>query len=73
MRNVNWLIAAGLIAATTTGCVESTGYPSTYYGASPSYSQSGYGYGYGAQPAYYGQQGYYQPTSRYSNSPRRWW
>ena len=29
MRNVKWLLAAGLIAATTAGCVESNGYPST--------------------------------------------
>ena len=73
MRNANWLIAAGLIAATTTGCVE-TGYPTSPYGSNPSYVQSGYGYGYGSgyaygrqQPGYYGQQGYYQPA------PRRWW
>ena len=74
MRNANWLIAAGLIAATTTGCVE-TGYPTPYYGSNPAYAQSGYGYGYGSgsgyaygrqQPGYYGQQGYHQPA-------RRWW
>ena len=31
MRNVKWLLAAGLIAATTAGCVESNGYPNTAY------------------------------------------
>jgi hypothetical protein len=76
MRNANWLIAAGLIAATTTGCVE-TGYPTPYYGSNPAYAQGGYGYGSGfaygrqQQPGYYGQQGYYQSPGYYS--PRRWW
>ena len=65
MRNANWLIAAGLIVATTTACVE-TGYPTPSYGSNPSYVQSGSGYAYGGQPGYYGQQGsYQQPTSRY--------
>src|SRR5258708_39317621 len=44
MRNVKWLLAAGLIAATTAGCVESNGYPSTAYnsGYSNGYYNSGY-------------------------------
>jgi hypothetical protein len=31
MRNIKWLLATGLIAATTAGCVETTGYPTTAY------------------------------------------
>jgi hypothetical protein len=46
MRNVKWLIAAGLIAATTAGCVESTGYPNTAY-------NSGYSNGYYRNGTYY--------------------
>jgi hypothetical protein len=59
MRNVKWLIAAGLVVAAT-GCVETNGYPTTSYGGYPSYGggypsgydSSGYGYGY-SQPSYY--------------------
>ena len=29
MRNIKWLVTAGLIAATTAGCVETNGYPTT--------------------------------------------
>jgi hypothetical protein len=66
MRNVKWLVAAGLVVAVT-GCVETNGYPTTSYGGYPSYGggypsygggypssydTSGYGYGY-SQPSYY--------------------
>src|SRR5712691_6958101 len=59
MRNVKWLVAAGLVVAVT-GCVETNGYPTTSYGGYPSYGggypssygSSGYGYGY-SQPSYY--------------------
>ena len=56
MRSVKWLLATGLIAATTAACTEQYGYPTTAYNngyysnngyrtsSSPSY---GYGYGYG--------------------------
>ncbi|HEX9522769.1 MAG TPA: hypothetical protein VF949_07365 [Reyranella sp.] len=59
MRNVKWLVAAAL-AVSTTGCVETYGYPTTSYGGYP----SGYGYsnGYYAQPTYYQQPAYYQPA-----------
>jgi hypothetical protein len=59
MRIVSWLAAAGLVMGTA-GCVETTGYPTTY-GYSPGYS-SGYNTGYGyqgysnnyrSQPSYY--------------------
>ena len=43
MRNVKWLLAAGLIAATTAGCVESNGYPNTAY-------NNGYYYAYNNTP-----------------------
>ena len=45
MRNIKWLLAAGLIAATTAGCVESNGgYPNTAYnsGYNNGYYNSGY-------------------------------
>ena len=61
MRNVKWLVAAAL-AVSTTGCVETNGYPTTSYGGG---YPSGYGYsnGYYAQPTYYPQQPtYYQPA-----------
>lgn len=57
MRCVSWLAAAGLVIVTA-GCVEQSGYPTTY-GYNPSYSNGGYsGYpaystGYVSQPAYY--------------------
>jgi hypothetical protein len=54
MRNAKGLIAAGLIAATTAGCVESNGYPATTYA--------------GAQPAYYGQPAY-TPAPAYYGGP----
>ncbi len=31
MRNIKWLLATGLIVATTAGCVETNGYPTTAY------------------------------------------
>lgn len=54
MRIVSWLAAAGLVMSTA-GCVETTGYPTTY-GYSPGYN-TGYGNtGYGN--AGYGNTGY---------------
>jgi len=58
MRNVKWLVAAGLVVAVT-GCVETNGYPTTSYGGYPSYG--------GGYPSYGG--GYpstaYRPSSYY--------
>ena len=63
MRNVSWLAAAGLVMITA-GCVENSGYPTTY-GYSPGYG-SGYsspGYGYsGYSNKYYSQPSSSQPT-----------
>lgn len=44
MHNVKWLLAAGLIAATTAACTEQYGYPSTAYnsGYSTGYYRSDY-------------------------------
>ena len=56
MRNVKWLLAAGLIAATTAACTTDTGYyPSTSY---PGYS-SGYNSGYYTAPSTAYSSGYY--------------
>lgn len=56
MRNVSWLAAAGLVMGTA-GCVETTGYP-TSYGYSPGYSNNYYSQPspYRAQPSYYAPQ-----------------
>jgi hypothetical protein len=42
MHNIKWLLAAGLIAATTAACTEQYGYPSTSY--NNGYYRSGNGY-----------------------------
>src|SRR5205823_1258708 len=52
MRNVKWLVAAGLVVSLA-GCVDTNGYPTTSYGGYPGYAggypsntygTSGYGY-----------------------------
>jgi hypothetical protein len=68
MRHARWLIAAGLIAATTAGCTQTTGY------SSPAYVQSGYDSGYYSNPSYYGtptyySQSYYPTRSYYTSTP----
>jgi hypothetical protein len=40
MRNVKWLMAAGLVAVTA-GCVESSGYPNSSYGTNRGYYSNG--------------------------------
>ncbi len=68
MRNVKWLVAAGLVISAT-GCVETNGYPTTSYGGYPSsYGSNGYGYSNGAN-GYYPQSTYYQPQSTYYQPP----
>jgi hypothetical protein len=62
MRNVKWLVAAGLVAVTA-GCVESSGYPNT------SYNRGGYNSGYANNSGgYYGCDGRYYSTN--TASPR---
>lgn len=69
MRNITWLVAAGLLVSAT-GCIESSGYPTTSYGGYPSsngyYAQPTY-----QQPAYYQRQPVYyqQPQTRYVPVP----
>ena len=55
MRNTKWLLAAGLIAATTAACTTDSGYyPNTTSGYYPSTSyNSGYYYPSTASSAYY--------------------
>ena len=60
MRHIKLLLTAGLIAATTAGCVESTGYPTTAYGNG--YPAATYNNGY---PAAAYNNGY--PAVTYSN------
>jgi hypothetical protein len=63
MRNTKWLLAAGLIAATTAACTTDSGYyPSTSY-------HSGY-YPSTASSAYYpsSSRGYYSNNPAYNNS-----
>lgn len=62
MRSIKWLIAAGLIAATTAACTEQYGYPNTGY-------NTGYyngGSGYNNNSAYY-----YNSSGYYNRTPRR--
>jgi hypothetical protein len=64
MRNVKWLVAVGVVAATA-GCVEQTGYPNSSYSANRGYSQNGYNNG------YYGNSnsnGYYNTNTSSSSS-----
>lgn len=51
MRCVSWLATASLVVVTA-GCVEQSGYPTTY-GYSPSYGYSGYSNNYVNRPSYY--------------------
>ena len=72
MRNTKWLLAAGLIAATTAACTTDSGYyPSTSYNSgyyTP--SSSGYYYPSTASSAYYPStsRGYYSNGVYYSNN-----
>jgi len=64
MRNTKWLLAAGLIAATTAACTTDSGYyPNTSY-------NSGYYYPSSPSSAYYPStsRGYYSNGVYYSNS-----
>ncbi len=66
MRNISWLAAASLVIVTA-GCVETTGYPTTY-GYSPGYSSPGYGYS-GYSNNYYSQPSYYRSQPTYYSQP----
>ena len=69
MRSIKWLIAAGLIAATTAACTEQYGYPSTAYNSG--YYNTGSGY-YNSGSGYYNNGRYYSNSSSYYNTaPRR--
>jgi hypothetical protein len=70
MRNIKWLIAAGLIVATTAACTEQYGYPTTAYNSG--YYNSGSGY-YNSGSGYYNNNRYYNNNSgyAYNNTPRR--
>jgi hypothetical protein len=65
MRKVSGLIAAAGLVILTAGCVQD-GYPSSGYGYSPGYYNSGYS-GYYSQPAYYSRPTYYSSPSYYSS------
>ena len=75
MRNVKWLLAAGLIAATTAACTAETGYyPSSYGYPSTSYNRGYYSNGtYYSNNTAYNSGNYYRPSgsSYYSGTPRR--
>ena len=69
MRNTKWLLAAGLIAATTAACTTDSGYyPSTSYN-SGYYAPSTAAY-YPSSSAYYPStsRGYYSNSTAYNNS-----
>lgn len=62
MRSIKWLIATGLIVATTAACTEQYGYPNTGYNTG--YYNSGSGYN--NNNRYYNNSGY-----AYNSTPRR--
>lgn len=66
MRNIKWLIAAGLIVATTAACTEQYGYPSTAYNSGTGYYNNSGSSGYYNNGRYYNNSGY-----AYNNTPRR--
>jgi len=67
MRCVSWLAAASLMVVTT-GCVEQSGYPTTY-GYSPGYGSSNYGSSRGYSNNYVSQPAYYRPAPTYYAPP----
>jgi hypothetical protein len=75
MRSVKWLIAAGLIVATTAACTEQYGYPSTaynsgYYNTGSGYYNTGSGY-YSGGRYYNNNSSYYNSSNYYNRTPRR--
>jgi hypothetical protein len=68
MRSIKWLIATGLIVATTAACTEQYGYPSTSYNSG--YYNSGSGY-YGNSRYYGNNSNYYNSSAYYNRTPRR--
>ena len=66
MRCVSWLAAAGLVMVTA-GCVEQSGYPTTY-GYSPGYGSNYSGYS-GYSNNYVSQPSYYRPAPTYYAPP----
>ncbi|MGD9880632.1 MAG: hypothetical protein AB7F22_20940 [Reyranella sp.] len=69
MRSIKWLIAAGLIVATTAACTEQYGYPSTAYNSG--YYNTGSGY-YNTGSGYYSGGRYYSNSRyAYNSTPRR--
>jgi len=70
MRNIKWLIAAGLIVATTAACTEQYGYPSTAYNSG--YYNTGTGYYGNTGSGYYNNSRYYNNSGyAYNTAPRR--
>jgi len=65
MRNIKWLLAAGLIAATTAACTEQYGYPSTAYNGYPSaaYTGGNYNNGYYRNGGAYNSAAYVAPVA----------
>lgn len=63
MRSIKWLIAAGLIVATTAACTEQYGYPSTSYNTG--YNNTGYNTG---TSGYYNNGRYYGNNTGYSTT-----
>jgi hypothetical protein len=83
MRNMKWLLAAGLIAATTAACTDPYGgYPNTAYnsGYSNGYYNTGYYRNGAPAPVYSSNTGYYRNAApapvynsgyAYNSTPRR--
>jgi len=70
MHTIKWLVAAGLIGATTTACTEQLGYPTTAYN-SGYYSSPSSGYAYSSTPRYYSSGPTYTSGPSYAYNTRR--
>jgi hypothetical protein len=68
MRNVKWLLAAGLVAATTAACTAETGYYPSSYGYPSTYYSRGYYYN---NTPYYTSNTAYRSGYYYNSTPRR--
>ena len=61
VRNVTWLMAAGLVAVTA-GCTESSGYPNSSYSGNRGYYNNAYN-----SNGYYANDGRYYANNRYNS------
>jgi len=66
VRNVTWLMAAGLVAVTA-GCTESSGYPNSSYSGNRGYYNNAYNNNAYNSNGYYANDGRYYTNNRYNS------